>query len=76
MLRPVPDRDAIAGVTEFSFAASPRVLDPGPLGLIWQVAGHLGFEALIDPEIPPAVAIADPATLGEERHGAGLPFPQ
>jgi hypothetical protein len=62
VLRAVPDGDALARATEFCFAALPHLLDAGPLGAVWQIAGHLGFEPLIETETAPAVSVTDPAT--------------
>jgi len=47
VLRAVPDGDALALVTEFCFAVLSHLLDAGPLGEIWQVAGRVGFHRLV-----------------------------
>lgn len=63
VLTAAPDGTELARVTEFRFAAAAHLHeDVGPLGAIWQVAGHLGFEPLIEVEIASAVDVGIGAT--------------
>ena len=59
-------RDARLARLEFDFAALEAVLgDEGPLGAIWQVAGHDGQQRLVPED--------DDAAASEARDGAGAP---
>lgn len=47
VLEGVVDGAALARATEFRFASTAHVVEAGPLGEIWQVAGRVGFYGLV-----------------------------